>query len=210
MAAQPQYLLVPIVVRPLLPADTAAGAGVLGRGMRDNPIHERAFGEDPGRRETALTRLFAGELASHVVKGMILGAFSDGALVGVCSMVPPGRCQLSRFEKLRMIPALVAAGGLGPALRTLSWAGAWAKHDLGEPHWHLGPVGVERPLQGKGVGGTLLRAFCAQMDDARATAYLETDKPQNVSIYEHFGFRTVAEDQVLGITNWFMVRHAHA
>jgi hypothetical protein len=140
--------------------------------MRDNPIHERAFGEDPRRRETALTRLFGGVLASHVVKGTILGAYSGGALVGVCSMVPPGRCQLSRSEKLGMIPTLVAAGGLGPALRTLSWAGAWAKHDPGEPHWHLGPVGVERPLQGKGVGGTLLRAFCAQMDAGRATAYL--------------------------------------
>jgi hypothetical protein len=44
------------------------------------------------------------------------------------------------------------------------------------------------------------------MDAAGAASYLETDKPENVAIYEHFGFRTVAEDQVLGITNWFMMR----
>jgi GNAT superfamily N-acetyltransferase len=75
-----------------------------------------------------------------------------------------------------------------------------------EPHWHLGPVGVDRPLQGRGVGGALLRAFCARMDAEGSASYLETDKPENVSIYEHFGFRTIAEDRVLGITNWFMMR----
>jgi hypothetical protein len=197
-----------VEVRPLVQTETAAAAAVLGRGMRDNPIHERAFGPDPGRREAALTRLFGAVLGGHVERGTILGGFSSGTLVGVCSMVPPGGCQLSGMDKLRMIPTLVGAGGLGSALRTLSWAGAWERHDPKASHWHLGPVGVERALQGKGVGGALLRAFCARMDKDRAMAYLETDKPENVAIYEHFGFRTVAEDQVLGIPNWFMVRNA--
>lgn len=197
-----------VEVRPLVETETTAAAAVLGRGMRDNPIHERAFGADAGRREAALTRLFGAVLGGHVERGTILGAFSSGTLVGVCSMVPPGVCQLSGMDKLRMIPTLVGAAGLGPALRALRWAGAWAGHDPKAPHWHLGPVGVERALQGKGIGGALLRAFCARMDQARAMAYLETDKSENVAIYEHFGFRTVAEDQVLGIPNWFMVRNA--
>ena len=197
-----------IEVRPLVQAETATAAAVLGRGMRDNPIHERAFGPDPGRREAALTRLFGDVLGGHVEKGTVLGGFSSGTLVGVCSMVPPGGCRLSGMDKLRMIPTLVGAGGVGSALRALRWAGAWAGRDPKAPHWHLGPVGVERALQGKGVGGALLRAFCARMDKDRAMAYLETDKRENVAIYEHFGFRTVAEDQVLGIPNWFMVRNA--
>lgn len=195
-------------VRPLVQAETAAAAAVLGRGMRDNPIHERAFGTDPERREAALTRLFGAVLGGHIVKGTILGAFSSGTLVGVCSMVPPGGCQLTAIDKLRMVPTLIGAGGLGSALRSLSWAGGWAKHDPKAPHWHLGPVGVERPLQGKGVGGAMLRAFCARVDAEGAPAYLETDKSLNVAIYERFGFRTVAEDQILGITNWFMTRPA--
>ena len=37
----------------------------------------------------------------------------------------------------------------------------------------------------------------------------ETDKSRNVGIYEHFWFRTVAENQVLRIPHWFMVRDAH-
>ena len=196
-----------VEVRPLLPAETAAAAAVLGRGMRDNPIHERAFGADQGRREAALTRLFAAVLGGHLERGVILGAFSAGTLVGVCSMVPPGGCQLSGMDRLRMIPALVGAAGLVSAMRALRWAGAWARHDPKAPHWHLGPVGVERALQGKGIGGSLLRAFCARMDEDRAMAYLETDKPENVAIYGRYGFQTVAEDRVLGTPNWFMVRN---
>ncbi len=183
---------------------------MLGRGMRDNPIHERAFGTDESRREMALTRLFTAVLASHAVKGLILGAYAGERLVGVCSMVPPGRCRLSGGEKLRLVPVLIGAGGIGSALRTLSWAGVWAKHDPDERHWHLGPVGVDRLLQGKGIGGALLRAFCARMDTEASASYLETDKPQNISIYEHFGFRTIGEGRVLGITNWFMMRGANA
>ena len=177
--------------------------------MRDNPIHERAFGADPGRREAALTRLFGAVLGGHVERGTILGAFSSGTLVGVCSMVPPGGCQLSGMRQASDdSDARRRRRPRSPHCGRCSWAGAWARHDPKAPHWHLGPVGVERALQGKGVGGALLRAFCARMDEDRAMAYLETDKPENVAIYEHFGFRTVAEDQVLGIPNWFMVRNA--
>ena len=121
-------------------------------------------------------------------------------------MVPHGQCQPSGREKLGLLPTLMSTGGLGATLRMLRWASAWAKHDPKAPHWHLGPVGVERPLQGKGIGGALLRAFCARMDAEQATAYLETDKRENLGVYEHFAFRIVAEDQVLGIPNWFMVR----
>jgi ribosomal protein S18 acetylase RimI-like enzyme len=189
-------------------SDIDVAAAVLGRGMRDNPIHERAFGRDPRQREAVLTKLFTGIIAVHIAKGAVLGAFSGTALVGVCSMVPPGGCRLSGSDKLRMVPTLVALDGVAAAMRAMQWASAWAKRDPAEPHWHLGPVGVERGLQGRGVGGTLLRAFCARMDEARSTAYLETDKPENVSFYRRFGFAVVGQHRVLGIPNWFMLRHA--
>ena len=48
--------------------------------------------------------------------------------------------------------------------------------------------------------------FCATVDAAGGVAYLETDKPENVGYYERFGFETVGEVDVLGVTNWFMRR----
>ena len=88
-------------------------AAVLGRGMRDNPLHVRAFGANPDRREAALTRMFEALLHQYMSKGEILGAFSSGTLIGVCGMVEPERCQLTTTEKLRLLPAIVAGSGLG-------------------------------------------------------------------------------------------------
>src|SRR3546814_13434265 len=36
---------------------------------------------------------------------------------------------------------------------------------------------------------------------------LETDKPGNVRLYRRGGFEVVAEQPILGVTNWFMQRH---
>ena len=105
-----------------------------------------------------------------------------------------------------MFPALLAGGGFGSTARLLNVVSSWAAHDPKEPHWHLGPVGIDRDWQGKGVGSALLRELFARMDAGHAMAYLETDKRENVGFYERFGFHVTAEDQVLGLRNWFMAR----
>ena len=195
-----------IEIRELHLGETDAAAAVLGRGMRDNPLHVRAFGADPGPRERTLTRVFQGVLRQYISKGVILGAFDSGTLAGVCAMVEPGRCQPTGGERLRLLPEAIAGAGLGGTVRLLKWVGAWARHDPQEPHWHLGPVGVERHLQGQGIGTALLRVFCQRMDALQAMAYLETDKRENVAFYERFGFQMRAEETVLEVPNWFMVR----
>jgi GNAT superfamily N-acetyltransferase len=67
-------------------------------------------------------------------------------------------------------------------------------------------VGVERHLQGRGIGTALLRVFCQRMDALGAMAYLETDKRENVAFYERFGFQTQGQEPVLEVPNWFMAR----
>lgn len=193
--------------RELSPSEMTAAAAVLGRGMRDNPLHVAAFGSDPERRESALTGMFRPVLRQISSKGAILGAFSEGELVGVTGMAAPGRCAPSGREKLEILPAILRSGGLASTLRVLKWVGVWSREDpKSQPHWHLGPVGVERHLQGKGIGSALMRLFCERMDSGLSMAYLETDKKINVPFYERFGFRVTRERVVLGVPNWFMVR----
>jgi hypothetical protein len=45
---------------------------------------------------------------------------------------------------------------------------------------------------------------------AESLAYLETDRPENVRLYEKFGFVTTSEALVLGTPNWFMQRRPHS
>jgi len=195
-----------VKIQELSQSELAEAALVLGRGMRDNPLHVWAFGLDPLAREQALRRVFDAVLRQQMSTSVVLSARSAGALVGVCGMACPGTCQPTMTEKLRLVPLMLAGAGVGPTIRLAAWISRWARHDPKRPHWHLGPVGVERHLQGQGIGSELLREFCRRMDDEHATAYLETDKGENVTFYRRFGFRVTAEDEVVGVPNWFMTR----
>ena len=195
-------------IRELRVDELADAALLLGRGMRDNPNNIQAFGPDRAHRERALARMFLPVLQRTHAKGNVIGAFGERSLVGVYGMTAPGECQLKSCEKLRMVPAIFFENSLGTTMRVSRWTSEWSRRDLRGPHWHLGPVAVDSHLQGQGVGGTMLAAFCASMDDWRTLSYLETDKSENVSFYQKFGFTVVGEANVLAVPNWFMSRPA--
>jgi len=195
-----------LAIRELGSDDLSAAIGVVARGMRDNPLDIAAFGDDSAVRAKRLQRIFKIALPVVLKNGVILGAFDGDILGGVAAMVPPGRCHPRASEKLAMLPRLIPAVGIRAFGRLGRWLAEWSKHDLREPHWHLGPVAVDAHLQGQGLGGALMRECCTRIDRARETAYLETDKSQNVEFYKKFGFDTVGEAAVLGTPNWFMRR----
>jgi GNAT superfamily N-acetyltransferase len=198
-----------VKVRELAMNELTPAGVLLGRGMRDNPLHVRVVGADPARREAVFGGIFGVLLATLHPKGTVLGAFLDDRMVGVCALVPPGQCQPTTGEKLRLLRAVVAQASLGATFNALRWLGAWAQHDpRSQPHWHLGPVGVERELQGRGIGSALLREYCRRVDAENGMAYLETDKAMNLHFYGKFGFKTVAQAEVIGVPNWFMLRAA--
>ena len=189
-------------------SDAEEVLGVLTRGMRDNPLHVAAFGEDSQVRERRIYRIFSG---AYRVLGLdrhaLVARSKGGAIVGVVGMQIPGKCRPGLGQQVRLLPALLSTGP-GSAVRSARWMGVWAKHDPDVSHWHLGPVAVDTHLQGRGVGSNLMRVFCAKMDAAEEDAYLETDKEINLSFYERFGFEVVGTEKVLGVPNWFMTRRA--
>ncbi len=178
---------------------------VVARGMRDNPMHLAAYGEDPEHRLRKVHRFVSAAFAVKDFSHSLVARRADGAIVGVGGMMPPGDCLPTLGEKVRMMPSLLSNGPRTVG-RVMRWLGVWDKHHPKERHWHLGPLAVDAHLQGMGVGSKLMQAFCAQMDDAGEAAYLETDKEINVRFYERFGFEVISEEEVLGVPNWFMLR----
>src|SRR5215210_6108081 len=179
---------------------------VLARGMRDNPLHVAAFGEDPERRRS-FRGLMAAAFSIKDISHTLVARREDGVIVGVCGMMPPGNCLPDFRQRLRLMPTVLSIGPRAVG-RMMRWLGVWEKHDPEERHWHLGPLAVDAHLQGLGVGSRMMQVFCAQMDAAREDTYLETDKRENVRFYERFGFEVVGEQEVLGVTNYFMLRRA--
>jgi ribosomal protein S18 acetylase RimI-like enzyme len=196
----------PITIRRLLNHELPRAALLLSRAMCDNPIDVRAFGGEAPRRRRSLERFYSPVLDGLNRRGQILGGFRDAEMIAVCAFAPPGYCQATLAEKVRILPSVVLANRIGTAGRILQWVGAWSQRDPSELHWHLGPVAVEPAVQGQGVGRALMADFCTRMDQCAGLAYLETDKRENVRFYRRFGFEVVAEAEVLGVRNWFMSR----
>jgi len=199
--------LIQVEIRDLERAELVWGAGVAARGMRDNPIHVAAWGDDPRHRLKVGERMFRALLP--VLSHPPIAAWRGAHAVGVVGMSDPDTCPLAFRQMVRMLPR---QRPLGPAdmRRTMSWVNLWRGQDPDEPHWHLGPVAVEPGLQGMGIGSRMMEEFALRMDRERAPAYLETDKLQNVVFYERFGFETIDERVALGVPNWFMRRAAPA
>ena len=186
------------------PGDVDAAVGVLARGMRDNPLHVAAYGEDPERRLHCHGRLMRALLGLATAMEPIC-AVRDGVLVGFAGQAPAGTCQPSGGQRLRMVPPIVS---LGPrtAVQVGKWLAAWSARDPDEPHVHLGPVAVDAHLQRQGLGSLLMAEHSRRLDSAGQVGYLETDKAENVSFYERFGYETLGGQEVIGVPNWFMRR----
>ncbi|GAA3964481.1 hypothetical protein GCM10023085_53810 [Actinomadura viridis] len=194
----------PLQVRDHDQTEMSAAVGVLARGMRDNPGHIAAFGPDPDRRRSALAAMFSALLGAVPTLERIC-AEQEGDIVGFAAIAPPGTCRVSLVQKMK-IASSIAKVMPGALPRVLSWQGIWARHDPDEPHSHFGPIAVDAGRQGHGIGSRLMTEYTDRLDAAGHLAYLETDKPENVTFYQRFGFEITGEAAVLGNPNWFMSR----
>lgn len=197
----------PVAVRLLAPALIAPAARLLAGSMRDNPLHRRLFPGGEAQLEPLLAAAFSRLLQRQMRTGRVLAAFDGETLVGVAAMVPPGHCQPTLQDKLAMLAILARARRLRRLPQIRRWLRTWAREDPEADHWHLGPAAVARTLQGQGVGTALMAAICDELDRRQAVGYLETDKDSNVRLYRRGGFEVIAERPVLGVPNWFMLRH---
>jgi hypothetical protein len=127
-------------------SEVGEALGIVSRGMRDNPLIVAAFGADPDLRLRRFRRFVGAGFAVMGWHRHMLAARDDGgAIVGVVGMRVPGTCLPNPLQRLRILTRLLP-NGPRDATRTARWLGAWAEHDPGERHWHVGPVAVDACL----------------------------------------------------------------
>jgi ribosomal protein S18 acetylase RimI-like enzyme len=183
------------------PEQIVQAAGVTARSMRDSP-NSVAVSDDPFVRLEMLYSTFGGLLGDARVAGVRRG----DCVLGAAGALQPGRCIDAMLpEEVRTLAA--PPPDASDAARFLYSGSIMAAHDPGEPHWHVGPVGVEPGFQGMGLGRAAMRLLCDEFDEHHRLAWLETDKPENVRFYIGLGFEVVEEAPMLASNFWFMRRH---
>ena len=139
---------------------------------------------DAARRAAALRGLFRSVVPADAKAGYVARSTGDesAALWRV-----PGQADSSLGEFLTtMLPMLATFGTALPRALTVS-NGITAHRPKGR-YWYLHYIGVRPEHQGKGFGGRLIRERTAVADAAGLPCWLETATPENVGLYQRFGF----------------------
>ncbi|MGH9205978.1 MAG: GNAT family N-acetyltransferase [Acidimicrobiales bacterium] len=183
-------------------AEQVQAAGVAARALRDNPV-AMAISADPLLRLEMPYSFFHSQMAdtSSVTAAARLGHY----VLAAAGAAPPGKCVGSMIaEEMRSMSAPLE--GASDEDRLVYSGCVMASNDLPEPHWHVGPVGVEPGLQSMGIGKRVMEVLCNELDRRSGVGWLETDKPENVRFYAGLGFELVQEAPMLAAKFWFMRR----
>ncbi|MHC4277634.1 MAG: GNAT family N-acetyltransferase [Planctomycetota bacterium] len=199
-----------IVIKSMQPAELSEALDVLGKAFATMSSSTTIY---KGRSRSDIERrmqIVFGALLKHM-PGQIFVAKQNGRVVGAMRMVEWPGCQMKPLQGLKVLPALMRAGGLGEMRRAMKMRGTWAKKDPKKPHWHIDPIGVTPELQGQGIGSKLMEYYCKHIDELGMAAYHETDsRKENVRFYERFGFKVVGEETIMDFPVWYLWRPARS
>jgi GNAT superfamily N-acetyltransferase len=129
----------------------------------------------------------------------------EDKIAGAAVIHRPGAYPLPASDQISIlwkVFAKVLMTKWAPAVfgRWLKWSTAIEKIHPKEPHYYLEFIGVDTPIQGRGLGSQMLQRLVGQADEERTGCYLETGNPRNLPLYRCFGFQTTAGASVSAIT----------
>ncbi len=144
---------------------------------------------DAAARRRMLPRFF-----SHMRReDLLVGAVETSAGGEVAALWrAPGHHKDEPLGSLRTTLAFLRILGFATS-RGMTIGASMAKHHPQIPHWYLRFLGVRPEAQGKGWGGVALRHGIARAEADGLPIYLETATPNNVGLYQRFGFAITQE-----------------
>jgi GNAT superfamily N-acetyltransferase len=172
---------------------------VLARAFFDDPLF--TWVEPDDQRRAQLMPWIMGVGVRYGARfGEVYGTAGELSVASV--WLPPGDSVATpdRLEQAGFVDPAAAMGEAG-----LQRFGAFmdhaeqVHHDLmAGDHWYLMILGVDPPLQGRGIGGSILQPMLARVDADGLPCYLETAKARNVPFYRRHGFEVVHDGAMPG------------
>jgi ribosomal protein S18 acetylase RimI-like enzyme len=182
--------------RALTDDDVPAAGAVLGRAFADSPNYTAILQHlGDARRPRAVERVMRGFTEAAVHHQRAEGVFDGDTLIAVSLTMAPGQYPIGLGAFARQAVGCVRAGPR--ALRNFLRADSYMqRHHPKAPHHYLFLLGVEPSRQGQGLGKQLLARLAAIADADALPCFLETDKEQNVRLYQGAGYVVIAEGMV--------------
>ncbi len=196
------------------PNGRSAVVGLLARAFYDDPIFSH-FVPDPISQSKALLAFMSAGVADAAPFGETWVARTGGKFACAAVWLPPGAYPRSirrdLLSNLRGSPTFMRSGRrLAGAVRLLT-AVDKAHHDITEPHYYLAILGTDPLFQRTGAGSAALQPVLDRCDTEGLSAYLETQKEDNLAYYARHSFELVQKLDVTGVPPiWTLRREPHA
>jgi ribosomal protein S18 acetylase RimI-like enzyme len=165
------------------------------------------------RRRAVLPPLMAFGVRYGILYGEVYA--TSPALEGVAVWIRGDKSLMTPWRSLRA-GGLALYAKIGAAARRMGAVERYVttlhRRHAPAPYWHLSPVAVDPPHQGKGLARRLLTATFARLDREALPCFLETQSEDNVAIYEKYGFAVVEEGTIpeTDVRHWAMLREPRA
>lgn len=176
--------------------------GALGRAFYDDPLFNY-FVSDPISQTKGLLTFMGASVVDAAPFGEIWVARTGTKIAGGAVWLPPGTyprgVRRDLMTNLRGLPTFVRSGRrLAGAVRLLA-ALDKAHHEIHEPHYYLAVLGTDPLFQRTGAGSAALRPVLDRCDAEGITAYLETQKEENLAYYARHAFELIEKVDVGGV-----------
>ena len=184
-----------IEVRPTTRADSRELSKVLARAFFTDPVMKYMLPDDTARTK-ALPPMFATLTKNHFLsRGGSEVASRNGEIGAATLWDPPGQRKSTRWEELRMMPAL-AWHLHSRAEQTKTLGKLMEEAHPEEPHWYLMVIGSDPSVRGTGFGQALMHSRLERCDGEHAPAYLEASEEALIPYYNRFGFEQIGEIRI--------------
>ena len=187
----------PDTVAPLARVHVPDAARVIATALADDPGY-RFLLPDESRRIGVLTALYRMTLADTIAHGRGFVTTAGHVVTAALATLPPGAYPMTAARWIRAGAQVTRIAALArehsPALIRF---GRLITAAVPADAWYFQALGVRPDLQHTGRGAALLRAALALVDAEGVPSYLETNVPENVAYYEHFGYAAIREPVAL-------------
>jgi GNAT superfamily N-acetyltransferase len=184
------------------PGERSAVVGGLARAFYDDPLFGY-FMPDPIAQSRGLLSFMGASVTDATPFGEIWVAHTDGKVACSAVWLPPGAyprgVRRDLLTNLRGSPSFLRTGRrLAGALRLLG-ALDKAHHEMHEPHYYLAILGTDPLYQRTGAGTAALQPVLDRCDREGVSAYLETQKEENLAYYARHSFDLIQKVDLDGV-----------
>jgi ribosomal protein S18 acetylase RimI-like enzyme len=164
--------------------------------------------DSPGYRQRLATLIGFFVTARLLREEPILGVFTASELCGAGLVSIPGATQPpGALDAVR--EEVWATLGADARARYDAFSRACQPLTVDVPHLHLNMLGIRPEYQGRGLGRELLagvHALSRERADSEGVT-LTTEDPNNVALYQHFGYRVVGHVRITPeLESWGLFR----